>query len=128
MNKEKQKKELRNQIRFVESWLSDPEFSGWLHKKKEETKARCSVCHKTIELFSSGRSALTDHAKGKKQRNSVEKNQFLLTKKQSSSYPHRRTNSFCCRWSANVRRCICMSRDNLDFENCHEWLLCSFKQ
>ena len=84
MNKEKQKKELRNQIRFVESWLSDPEFSGWLHKEKEETKARCSVCHKTIELFSSGRSALTDHAKGKKQRNSVEKNQFLLTKKQSS--------------------------------------------
>ena len=65
MSKEKQKKELRNQRRFVESWLSDPEFSGWLRKEKEETKARCSLCHKTIELSSSERSALADHAKGK---------------------------------------------------------------
>ena len=43
MSKEKQKKELRGQRRFVESLLSDPELSGWLRKQKEETKARCCV-------------------------------------------------------------------------------------
>jgi len=34
--------------------------------EEELTKAQCSVCHKTVELSSSGRSALTDQAKGKK--------------------------------------------------------------
>ena len=86
MNKEKQKKELRNQRRFVESWLSDPEFTGWLHKEKEETKARCSVCHKTIEWLSSGRSALTDHAKGKKHKEILSKKiNFFLPKNKA---PH----------------------------------------
>ena len=51
MSKEKQKKTLKNQRRFVESCISDPEFPGWLRKEKEETKARCSVCHKTIVVF-----------------------------------------------------------------------------
>ena len=86
MSKEKQKKELRNQRRFVESWLSDPEFSGWLRKEKEETKARCSVYHKTIELSPSGRSALTDHAKGKKHKQILsKKNNFFLPKNKA---PH----------------------------------------
>ena len=88
MSKEKQKKELRNKSHFVESWLSDPEFSGWLHKEKEEAKARCSVCHKTIELSLSRCSALTDHAKGKKtQRNSIRgKNFFFFLPKNKA--PH----------------------------------------
>ena len=51
MIKEKQKKELRNQR---------------LCKEMQETKARCSVCHKTIELSPSGLSALTDHTQGRK--------------------------------------------------------------
>lgn len=56
----------KNQKYFLDSWLKEPVFTDWLVKDKENTKARCSVCHKVIELSSSGRSALTDHAKGKK--------------------------------------------------------------
>ena len=33
---------------------------------EDKTKACCLVCHKTIKLSTSGKSALTDHAKGKK--------------------------------------------------------------
>ena len=34
--------------------------------KQDKTKACCLVCHKTIKLSTSGKFALTDHAKGKK--------------------------------------------------------------
>ena len=34
---------------------------------------KCVVCHKTIELSSSGRSALTDHAKGMKHKEALHK-------------------------------------------------------
>ena len=51
---------------FVDGWLHDPAFQGWLSKNKDNTKARCTYCHNTIELSSSEHSALTDHAKRKK--------------------------------------------------------------
>ena len=38
MSREKQKKELRNQRRFVEYWLSDPDFSSWFRKKRKKRK------------------------------------------------------------------------------------------
>jgi len=56
----------RTQKYFMDIWLSDPTFTDWLCKDKEKTKARCSVCHKSFELSSSGRSALTYHQKGEK--------------------------------------------------------------
>ena len=74
---EKKKSLLRNQRYFNESWLTDPSFKGWLCKEKDETKARCSLSHKTIELSSSGWSALTDHAKGKKSGNRNEEKHFF---------------------------------------------------
>ena len=55
-------------------------------KDKESTKARCTYCHKSIELSSSGRSALTDHAKGKKHLELVDKrNNFFKPKTKSST-------------------------------------------
>ena len=57
---------LKNQKYFVDSWLDDPNFKGCLVKDKQNTKARCSVCDKVIELSSSGKSALTDYGKGQK--------------------------------------------------------------
>lgn len=42
-------------------------------KDKLNTRARCNVCHKMIDLSSSGRSAFSDHAKGKKHKNSFDK-------------------------------------------------------
>ena len=57
---------VKHQKFFVEGWLDDPAFKDLLVKDQERTKARCRICHKVIELSSSGRSALTDHAKGKK--------------------------------------------------------------
>ena len=51
----------------MDSWLGDPQFKDWLVKDKQNTRGRCSVCHKVIELLSSAKSALTDHGKGEKQ-------------------------------------------------------------
>jgi len=58
-----------------------------LSKDKDNTKARCTFCHKTVELSSSGRSALTDHAKGKKHKDIVDKkkNFFKLAKSKPTS-------------------------------------------
>ena len=55
-----EKKIINNQKRnFADNWLKDPDFTGWLVKVKEDmTKTRCLVCHKTIELSTSGRSAM----------------------------------------------------------------------
>ena len=69
-----EKKSKKNQKYFVDVWLEDPLFNGWLCKVKEcNTEARCSVCHKTIELSSSRRSLITNHAKGKKHKDVAEK-------------------------------------------------------
>ena len=51
----------------MDSWLGDPQFKDWLVKDKQNTRGRCSVCHKVIELLSSAKSALADHGKGEKQ-------------------------------------------------------------
>ena len=63
----------KNQNNFVDSCLDDPQFRDWLVKDKQNTRARCSVCHKVIELSSSGKSALTDQKKGQKHRNALSK-------------------------------------------------------
>ena len=73
------KGEPKNQKFFIDAWLSDPAFEGWLAKEKDsKKKARCTGCHKTIELSSSGRSALTDHAKGKKHKEIIEKRKVFF--------------------------------------------------
>ena len=69
-----EKKSKKNQKYFVDAWQEDPLFDGWLCKVKEcNTQARCLVCHNTIELSSSGRSSITNHAKGKKHKDAVVK-------------------------------------------------------
>ena len=69
-----EKKSKKSQKYFVDAWLGDPLFDGWLCKVKEcNTQARCSVCHKTVESSSSGRPSITDNAKGKKHKDAVEK-------------------------------------------------------
>ena len=78
-------KTVKQQKFFVESWLDDPIFKDWLVKDKENTKARCRVCHKVIELSSSGRSALTDHAKGKKHSEALSKVQNFFKLANSSN-------------------------------------------
>ena len=69
----------KKQKYFVDSWLDDPQFKDWLIKDKQNTRARCSVCHKVIELSSSGKSALTDHRKGQKHRNALSKVQNFFS-------------------------------------------------
>ena len=50
-----EKNALKNQKYFVDAWLEDPYFVGWLSKVKiDSSKARCFLCHKTIELLTSG--------------------------------------------------------------------------
>ena len=62
----KNKSEPQKQKFFIDDWLSEPVFKGWLVKDKHSTRARCSVCHKTIELSCSDRAALTNYAKREK--------------------------------------------------------------
>ena len=75
----------KKQKYFVDSWLDDPQFKDWLMKDKQNTRTRCSVCHKVIELSSSGKSALTDHRKGQKHRNALSKVQNFFKARRSTS-------------------------------------------
>ena len=52
----------KSQKYFVDGWLDDIQFKDCMVKDKENTIAGCSVCHKVIELLSSGKLALTDNA------------------------------------------------------------------
>ena len=48
------------------------DFKIWLRKDTlDSKKAQCAICHKSIELSSSGRGALTGHAKGKKHQDTL---------------------------------------------------------
>lgn len=52
-NKTKNKREPQKQKFFIDGRLSKPVFKACLVKDKDNTRARCSVCHKTIELSKS---------------------------------------------------------------------------
>ena len=54
----------KNKNRFSDSWLSNPEFNGWLSKKHELT-ASCSYCCKDVDVSSMGEAALRSHKKSK---------------------------------------------------------------
>ena len=82
---EKKMSNPKNQKYFVDSWLDDPQFKDWLVKGKQNTRARCSVCHKVIELSSCGKSALANHGKGQKHRNALSKVQNFFKPRSSKS-------------------------------------------
>ena len=53
MEKNKEKK-VKKQRYFIEDWLSDDSVKDWLRKdRKDNTKARCILCNKSIRLSSS---------------------------------------------------------------------------
>ena len=65
---------------FVEDWLSLLDLKDWVQKdKNNKANAWCSICNKTLALSIAGRSALTDHANGKKQSEAVCKIQNFFT-------------------------------------------------
>ena len=81
------KGEPKNQKIFIDAWLSDPAFEGWLAKEKDsKKKARFTVCHKSIEPSSSGRSVLTHHAKGKKHKEIIVSNAKNDKKSKNTRY------------------------------------------
>ena len=90
MNMEKNKeKKVKKQRYFIEDWLSDDNFKDWLRKDWEDnTKARCILCNKSIELSSSGHSALTDHAKGAKHNEALKKLKFSLQNQKRLALPN----------------------------------------
>ena len=53
--------------------LDDPQFKDLLMKDKQNTRAPFSVCHKVMELSSSGKLAMTNHGKCQKHRNALSK-------------------------------------------------------
>ena len=46
--------------------------------KNNKSNARCSICNKTLALSTAGRSALTDHANGRKHSEAVKKYKTFL--------------------------------------------------
>ena len=90
-----EKKIVKNQKKnFVDDWLKDLDFTGWLVKvKKGKAKAHCSVCYKIIELSTNERSALTDHAEGKKHTGVIDRKKVFLN--QCLPHPQRVTLPNC---------------------------------
>ena len=67
------KSSIKNQ-KYLDDWLKDPLFKDWLKKEDKSTKrARCTICHKTFELSSAGRSAVVDRGKGQKRNDALKK-------------------------------------------------------
>ena len=65
-------KKSNKQKYFVDDWLTHDDFKIWLRKDAlDNKKAWCAIFYKSIELSSSGRGALTDHAKGKKHQDAL---------------------------------------------------------
>lgn len=44
-----------------------------LKRERDNNNARCTICHKTMQLSTAGRSALTDHNNGKKYKDAMSK-------------------------------------------------------
>ena len=83
------KTKVKKQNYFIDDWLQHEAFSNWLvNDKNDNTKARYSVCHTTVKISSSGRSALTDHVKGMKHISPVNKvSTFFQSKISKKSGP-----------------------------------------
>ena len=65
---------ITKQKRFIDEWLSDPQFKDWLHKDtNDSTIAKCIVCSSKISLSTAGWSALVEHGNGKKHSESLSK-------------------------------------------------------
>ena len=65
-------KKSNKQKYFIDGWLPHDNFRIWLRKDALDNKnAQCAICHKSIELSSSGRGVSTDHAKGKKHQDAL---------------------------------------------------------
>ena len=44
--------------KFIESWLSAPEYAGWISKATSDTVAKCRWCCKEFDTSNMGESAL----------------------------------------------------------------------
>ena len=55
----------KSKTKVFDSWLSNPEYNGWLSKKDEST-ARYSYCCKDVDVSNMGEAALRSHKKSKR--------------------------------------------------------------
>ena len=49
--------------KHVNDWLNNPLFTDWLKKGEDSSKALCTICRKTIQLSTAGRSQQRQKAK-----------------------------------------------------------------
>ena len=54
----------KKQTYFSDSWLTDKNFSNWIAKAPDKTKARCKLCCKNFKLSNMGVGSLDKHANG----------------------------------------------------------------
>ena len=51
---------------FQLDWLSDPAYKDWIARDNEKTTvARCTKCSASIDVSTMGKTALTNHSRGK---------------------------------------------------------------
>ena len=75
MSKEKDRSRKDHSVsQFQEDWFTDDRFKDWVKRVPSNScKAYCIICSKSIDVTSSGSSALMSHAKGKCHTDKVEK-------------------------------------------------------
>jgi hypothetical protein len=57
---------------FQDSWLSNPDFKGWLQAvASDKRSAHCSLCQKTFSIANSGVTQVMSHSKGTKHKDKV---------------------------------------------------------
>ena len=112
-----EKKIIKNQKRnFVDDWLKDLDFIGWLVKvMKDKTKARCLVCHKTIGLSTRGRSVPTNHAEGNKYTEVIDRRKNFFKPKSSTSTTADTSEAFHIHngWHFQIVQISCNHRSNV---------------
>ena len=93
---------------FQDSWLEEEEFKSWLRKvKDDQTNYCCIVCNKKLFLSTSGRCALTKHARGNKHiKNVTKRGNFFkpLTKHNEKCSSEKQCRQQCSHQSSSSAR------------------------
>ena len=112
---------------FKEIWLTDPIFQLWIAKVPgDPSLARCKLCKSNINISKMGRSALNDHAKGKRHLDIIEERQKYTNanffKPPSSTEPTTSTtgtlNFESNSLNAEILWCLNMVNQHLSYNSC----------
>ena len=88
MNTKEKKQKMPLHKYFQDVWLLIKDIKGCLRRDKNDNpSARCCTCNNTIELCTSGKGAILDHAEGEKHKKAVERRTMFFNKPSENSSP-----------------------------------------